>query len=81
MSDILNMVIFGIMIILFLYLLFVNIRDLIYLIRGKRYYDNTYAKLKEKKDGQYIDDFPFDWYSEIIILKLNSYDQYVFAVI
>jgi len=37
-----------------------DVRSIIFLIRGRKYYKMTYGKAKERKEGQYVDDFPFD---------------------
>lgn len=37
-----------------------DVRNIIFLIRGRKYYKKTYGKVKERKDGKYIDDYPFD---------------------
>ena len=37
-----------------------DIRNIIFLIRGRKYYKKTYGKIKEKKEGEYIPEFPFD---------------------
>jgi hypothetical protein len=37
-----------------------DVRSIIFLIRGRKYYKKTYGKAKERKDGKYIDDYPFD---------------------
>ncbi len=37
-----------------------DIRNIIFLLRGQKYYKKTYGKVKEKKKGEYVGDFPFD---------------------
>jgi len=41
------------------YFIFPNVRSIIFLLRGREYYKKTYGKIKHQTD-QYVDDFPFD---------------------
>ena len=44
----------------FAYMAVRDVRSIIFLLRGRKYYKMTYEKVKEKEMGKYVDDFPFD---------------------
>lgn len=42
------------------YIVFQDSRNLMFLIRGRKYYKKTFGKIKKREEGDYIDDFPFN---------------------
>ena len=37
-----------------------DVRSIIFLLRGRKYYKKTYGLVKKREKGKYVDDFPFD---------------------
>ncbi|MHA1451601.1 MAG: hypothetical protein ACTSRD_01930 [Promethearchaeota archaeon] len=37
-----------------------DIKNIIFLLKGQKYYKKTYGQAKQREKGKYVDDFPFD---------------------
>ena len=45
---------------LIVYLIAKDGKNLVFILRGRKFYQNTYGKAKKRKKGEYVDEFPFD---------------------
>ncbi|MBN2157203.1 MAG: hypothetical protein JW776_14255 [Candidatus Lokiarchaeota archaeon] len=58
-SSIWGIILLAIALIFWGYMAVRDIRSILFLVRGRKYYKQTYGQAK-RKEGQYVDEFPFD---------------------
>ncbi len=59
-GNIWGIILVGLTVAFFLYLVVRDVRRIIFLFRGRRYYRDTYGRAKQREKGKYVDDYPFD---------------------
>ncbi|TFG21300.1 MAG: hypothetical protein EU530_00705 [Promethearchaeota archaeon] len=60
LSNIWGILLFGITLAFWIYLAIRDVRKIIFLFRGRKYYKKTYGIAKKRDKGKYVDEFPFD---------------------
>ena len=59
-SNAIGIVLLSIVLIFWVYMAIRDVRNIIFLLKGRKYYKKTYGQARKKEEGKYVDDFPFD---------------------